>query len=93
MILEGLAPCKGMRIQESRKYLLVESGIFGFKIQHTGQGIRILLKIGIRNLLLAKGIQLLECAIFGVESRIQDCLGFLYVGTRGSLLVTTSLAP
>ena len=93
MILEGFAPCKGIRNQESGKYLLVESGILGFKIQNTGQGMRILLTIGIRNLLLTKGIQLLECAIFGVEPRIQDCLGFLYVGTRGSLLVTSSLAP
>lgn len=34
MILEGLAPCKGIRNQESGKYLLVESGILGFKIQN-----------------------------------------------------------
>ena len=34
------APCKGIRIPESRKFLLVESGILGFGIQNTAQGIR-----------------------------------------------------
>ena len=33
-------PCKGIRIPESRKFLLVESGIMGFGIQNTAQGIR-----------------------------------------------------
>ena len=37
-----VAPCKGIRILESRNFLLVESGI-----QHQESGI--LLKIGIRN--------------------------------------------
>ena len=42
-----LAPCKGIRIPESRNLLLVESGILGFGIQHKESAI--LLKIGIQN--------------------------------------------
>ena len=34
-----VAPCKGMRILESGKILLVESGILGFGIWNTAQGI------------------------------------------------------
>ena len=51
------------------KFLLVESGI--------------LLRIGIQNPSSSdkeSGIQYLESGIHGVESRIQDCLRFLYVG-------------
>ena len=35
-----VAPCKGMRILESGKILLVESGILCFGIQNTAQGVR-----------------------------------------------------
>ena len=35
-----LAPCKGIRIPESRNFLLVESGILGFEIRNPAQGIR-----------------------------------------------------
>ena len=42
-----LAPYKGIRIPESRNFLLVESGILGFGIQHKES--EILLKIGIQN--------------------------------------------
>ena len=35
-----LAPCKGIRIAESRKFLLVESGILGFGIRNLDCGIR-----------------------------------------------------
>ena len=34
------APCKGIRILESGKFLLVESRILGFAIRNTAQGIR-----------------------------------------------------
>ena len=34
------APCKGIRNPESGKFLLVESGILGFGIRNTAQGIR-----------------------------------------------------
>ena len=37
MILERLAPYKGILVQGSGKFLLVECGILGFKIQNTGQ--------------------------------------------------------
>ena len=35
-----VAPCKGIRIPESGKILLMESEILGFGIQNTAQGIR-----------------------------------------------------
>ena len=35
-----ITPCKGIRIPESVKFFLVESGILGFGIQNTAQGIR-----------------------------------------------------
>ena len=35
-----VAPCKGIRIPESRNFLLVESGILGFGIRNPAQGIR-----------------------------------------------------
>ena len=34
-------PCEGMRILESGKILLMESGILGFGIRNTAQGFRI----------------------------------------------------
>ena len=36
-----VAPCEGMRILESGKILLMESGILGFGIRNTAQGFRI----------------------------------------------------
>ena len=36
----SIAPCKGIRIPESVKFFLVESGILGFGTQNTAQGIR-----------------------------------------------------
>ena len=35
-----LAPCKGIRIPESRNFLLVQSGILGFGIRNPALGIR-----------------------------------------------------
>ena len=35
-----IAQCKGIRISESGKILLVESGILGFGIRYTANGIR-----------------------------------------------------
>ena len=61
--------------------LLVESRSLGFGIGNTAHGIR--------NPTYA--IQYLESGIQGVESRIQDCLGFPYVGravSRGEFLRT-----
>ena len=36
----GVAPCNGIRILESGKFLFVESEILGFGIRNTGQGVR-----------------------------------------------------
>ena len=37
---QSFAPCKGIRIPESRNFLLVESGILGFGIRNPALGIR-----------------------------------------------------
>ena len=65
------APCKGIRIPESGKFWLVESGI---QLKESG----IPLTIRIQNPTSTVRIQYLESGIHGVEFRIQDCLGFPY---------------
>ena len=87
------APCKRIRIPESVKALLVESGIrenlavvepgiLGFGIQNTAQGILKPLRIGIQNPRFTKntGIQYLGSGIHGMAYRIEDCLGFPDMG-------------
>ena len=77
----NIAPCKGILIPKSEKFLLVESGILVFGIGNTAQLIRVPLTVGNRNLSSAENesiIQHLESGIHGMESRIQDCLEFPY---------------
>ena len=81
----NLTECK-QRIwfRESGKFLPVESGILGFRIHNTAQ------KPGIAlnrtwNLESKFHWQSLESGVRDVESRIQDCLGFLYM-ERSTLL-------
>ena len=75
-------PCKGFRIPESRKFLRVEFAILDSGIRNTA--------VGIWNPTdnwnpeskfhwKRSGIQSLESGIHGVGSRIQDCLGSLYI--------------
>ena len=40
IVSRAFAPCKGIRIPESRNFLLVESGILGFGIRNPALGIR-----------------------------------------------------
>ena len=61
-------PCKGIPIPESGKVLPVESGILGFGNRNASSTDK------------EFGIQHLESEIQGIESRIQDCLGFPYMG-------------
>ena len=55
--------------------LLVESGILGFGIRNPSKDLNPESKVP----LTKTGIQYLESVIHGVESRIQDCLGFPYM--------------
>ena len=65
----NLTPCRGVCIPESRKFLLDESGI-----QLKESGIQVpLTKIW---------NPVPEVRIHGLESRLQDCLGFLYMGRK-----------
>ena len=69
-IRQDIAPGKGIRIPESEKSLVVDSGILGFGIQNTAQGIRNPTAIGIQNPSSTdgEGIQYLESGIHGVKS-------------------------
>ena len=78
-MIKLFAPCKGIRIPESKKLLPVawnpESGIQGFGIQNTAQGIRNPSKDW--NPQSKFHLQRLKCStwesgIYGVEFRIQD---------------------
>ena len=81
----NLTACKrGIWSLESGKFLLVESGILGFWIQNTAQEPGIALN-RTWNLESKFHWQRLESGVRGVESRIQDCLGFLYM-ERSTLL-------
>ena len=83
-------PTNSPQVRESRKILHVESGILGFGIQNTAQRIRNpssdwnpeslqRLESRIQVPLTKTRIQYLEYRIRGVESGIQDCLGFPYM--------------
>ena len=66
-----LALCKGIQIPESEKVLLVKSGILGFGIWNTAQGIGNPskgLESRIQIPLKKTGIKCLESGIHGVES-------------------------
>ena len=87
------APSKGIWIPETGKLLLVESGIgiLGLRIRKTTQEIRIPKRweSGIQVPLTKTGIQYVESGIPGLESTIQDCLGFPHMG-RGVATVWKS---
>ena len=73
---------------------VIESGFrnpvnFPCGIRNTAQGFRISLTIGIWNPSSAEkesGIQYLESGIPGVESRIQNCVGFPHIGRENPFL-------
>ena len=87
------APWKRIWIPKTGKLLLVESGIgiLGLRIRKTTQEIRIpkRLESGIQVPLTKTGIQYVESGISGLESTIQDCLGFPHMG-RGVATVWKS---
>ena len=67
-------PCRGIQVPESRKVLLLESGTLAFGIQNTDQGIWNPTNDWTWSLTDK------ESRIHGVESRIEDCCAFLYMG-------------
>ena len=83
----GIASCKENEIPESGKFLPLESGILDFGIRNTTQRIR-----NPSPTEKESRIEYLESGIHGVESRIQTCLGFPYIG-RQELLVQWKPAP
>ena len=75
LFLHSVAPRKGIRIPESWKYLLVESGILGLGIRNAINDWNPESKFHWKRF----RIQSLESVIHGVESRIQGCLGIPYL--------------
>ena len=78
---EAVCPCKEIRIPESGKFLLV--GQPGIQPKESG----IPLTIGIRNLsstgkklIIQNSVSLRDQESTAWNPRIQDCLGFLYMG-------------
>ena len=72
---EVFAPCRGIRIPDSGKFLLVDwfrnPGNLLWNLESLGFGFRNTYKAG-----LESGLQYLESGIHDMESKIQDCLGF-----------------
>ena len=67
----NLSPrCKGIQIPESGYFFLFVE--FGIQLMIGTRGSSSMDK--------ASGFQYLESGIHGMESRIQQCLGFLYIG-------------
>ena len=80
--LENLKELSG--IQE---FFIVESRVLGFCIRNPAPEMRVSLTIGIRNPSSndrKSGIQYLQSRIHSLESRIQDCLGLIYIGRHGN---------
>ena len=71
----SIAPCKGIRIPEFGKTLVVESGILDFGIRNTAQGIlNSTNDWNPESKFHRSRIQYLESGIQGLESRIEDSL-------------------
>ena len=78
---KDIAKCKGIRIPESGKFLLVESGILGLEIRNTAEKSGNPLTTRIQNpSSIDAQWETLESGIHSVESRIQDGLEFPYIG-------------
>ena len=79
-ITQNIAPCEeGIWIPESAKHWIPG---FGIRMQPKESGIPLTIGFGIQNPLTKAGIQFLESGIQGVESTMQDCLGFPYFGQK-----------
>ena len=92
---EAVCPCKEIRIPESGKFLLV--GQPGIQPKESG----IPLTIGIRNLsstgkklIIQNSVSLRDQESTAWNPRIQDCLGFLYMGRyRSCSSIRSSIHP
>ena len=68
-----VAPCKVIRIPESRKFLLVESGILGFGIQNPAFGIQDPAKKGIQNPFAKNPFQIVLTAFTRIHATTVEC--------------------
>ena len=68
-----VAPCKVIRIPESRKFLLVESGILGSGIQNPAFGIQDPAKKGIQNPLAENPFQIVLTAFTRIHATTVQC--------------------
>ena len=68
-----LAPCKVIRIPESRKFLVVESGILGFGIQNPAFGIQDPARKGIQNPSAKNPFQIVLTAFTRIHATTVEC--------------------
>ena len=70
---DNVAPCEVIRIPESRKFLLVESGILGSGIQNPAFGIQDPAKKGIQNPLAENTFQIVLMAFTRIHAATVQC--------------------
>ena len=70
---DNVAPCEVIRIPESRKFLLVESGILGSGIQNPAFGIQDPAKKGIQNPLAENPFQIVLMAFTRIHATTVQC--------------------
>ena len=87
------APCKVIRIPESRKFLLVESGILGSGIQNPAFGIQDPAKKGIQNPLAENPFQIILAAFTRIHATTVECSSLtLSIGAQSELSNPTGFA-
>ena len=88
-----IAPCKVIRIPESRKFLLVESGILGSGIQNPAFGIQDPAKKGIQNPLAENPFQIVLAAFTRIHATTVECSSLtLSIGAQSELSNPTGFA-
>ena len=68
-----IAPCKEIQIPESRKFLLVKSGILSFGIQNPAFGIQDSAKKGIQNQFAENPFQIVLAAFTRIHATTVEC--------------------
>ena len=88
-----VAPCKVIRIPESRKFLLVESGILGSGIQNPAFGIQDPAKKGIQYPLAENPFQIVLAAFTRIHATTVECSSLtLSIGAQSELSNSTGFA-
>ena len=91
--IHEIAPCKVIRIPESGKFLLVESGIMGSGIQNPAFGVQDPAKKGIQNPLTENPFQIVLAAFTRIHATTVECSSLtLSIGAQSELSNPTGFA-